>query len=180
MNGHPAYKAILDRMWELHDSKAKDYGSTGDPLANLRNGERFGMPAWKRCLVEADSAFYRLENYCNGRNPSLESAKNALMDTAAFALLSLLFLEEEEDARHSEVADAQFEFEKAERDGTPLLDRPPSHREILDEYLSEKWGPIEVPHDFKTSDVLLASHTGYRPPSEEIGKRMVETLEKAK
>ena len=145
MNGHPAYKAILDRMWELHDSKAKDYGSTGDPLANLRNGERFGMPAWKRCLVEADSAFYRLENYCNGRNPSSESAKNALMDTAAFALLALLFIEEGEEARHKAVADAQFEFETAT---LPKITSP--------------------------------NKTGHRPPSIEIGKRMTETLEKAK
>lgn len=182
MNGHPAYKAILDRMWELHDSKAKDYGSTGDPLANLRNGERFGMPAWKRCLVEADSAFYRLENYCNGRNPSLESAKNALMDTAAFALLSLLFLEEEEDARHSEVADAQFEFEN-----------PKSGVQILSEAVVSSLG--QMLKDEKWQEERATALTGFvtkfgaspannpvtNPPwLADVGARMQETLEKAK
>ena len=94
MNGDPRYKAILDEMWELHDSKALAYGNTGDPLANLRSGERFAVPAWKRCLVEADSAFFRLENYCNGRNADNDSVENALKDAAAFCMLALLFIRE--------------------------------------------------------------------------------------
>ena len=145
MNGHPAYKAILDERWKLHCEKALAYGSDKDPLANLRSGEKFGVPAWKRCLVEAESAFYRLENYCNGRNTSNDSMENALLDAGSWCDLALVFLREEREARNKAVADAQFEFETAT---LPKITSP--------------------------------NKTGYRPPSIEIGKRMTETLEKAK
>ena len=154
MSGHPKYKAILDRMWELHCEKAKSYGALEDPLANLRNGERFGVPAWLRCLVEADSAFYRLENYCNGRNPSHESLVNALMDTAAFSMLALLFVEEERERRHKEVADAEFELHKSY--STPE---------------KSTWGHL--------SSYDKPPAVGYREPSEEIGDKMKEVLTRA-
>lgn len=150
-------------MWNLHDSKARDYGSSGDPLANLRNGERFGMPAWKRCLVEADSAFYRLENFCNGRNPSLESAKDALMDSAAFSLLALLFVEElEEESLHKEPP-------SQEAGGYSL----PVITENCDFHTDGDGRWIVWPKNKKDT-------AGYRPPSEEIGQRMLEVLEAAK
>lgn len=168
MNGDPRYKAILDRMWELHDSKARDYGTDGDPLANLRSGERFGMPAWKRCIVEAESAFFRLENFCNGRNPSLESARNSLMDGAAFCLLGLLFLEEENSSPKSTGV-------------VRLKDRPDVeidwHKEAEEAMKTMYSG--DLPGYF-TSWQQLAAKSGYRPPSEEIGNRMAEVLEKAK
>ena len=150
MSGHLGYKLLLDEMWDLHCRKAKSYGSEEDSLANLRSGERFGVPAWKRCLVEAESAFYRTVNYCNGRNPSNENLENALMDAAAFSMLALLFVREEREKQHAEVADAQFEYEIKDRDD---------------------W--------LVKANALLAS-TSYRPPSEEIGSKMTEVLEKAK
>ena len=147
-------------MKNLHCEKAKSYGSNEDPLANLRSGERFGVPASIRCLVEAESAFYRTVNYCNGRNPSWESLENALMDASAFSLLALRFFREEREKRHAEVADAQFEYEEA---------------------LSEckKMGVNTLDSETIRS-VLVNGTTGYRPPSEEIGNKMTEVLEKAK
>jgi len=163
MNGHPRYKAILDRMWELHDSKARDYGSDGDPLANLRNGERFGMPAWKRCLVEADSAFYRLENFCNGRNPDLASAKDALMDSSAFSLLALLFIEELEE----KMLEQKLSPQETGDSSLPVI------TENCDFHTDGDGRWIVWPKSKKDT-------TGYRPPSEEIGQRMLEVLEAAK
>lgn len=141
MSGHPEYKKILDEMWELHCRKAKSYGSNEDPLANLRSGERFGVPAWKRCLVESESAFYRTVNYCNGRNQSAENLENALMDAAAFSMLALLLLREERDRQAQMNTEFYEELTKLEQ---------------------------------------AQSRSGYRQPSEEIGNRMTEVLEKAK
>lgn len=184
MTGHPDYKLILDEMWELHCRKASSYGSDEDPLANLRSGERFGMTAWKRCLVEAESAFYRMENYCNGRNTSDENAENALMDAAAFSLLGLLFLREERAKRHAEVADAEYEYDKKQdefmakagffkwSDGRYKLYPEPEPLTSEEDPETELFHQtLKVSHDFRT---------GYREPSEEIGNRMLETLEKAK
>lgn len=94
MSGHPKFKAILDERWELHCEKALAYGSSKDPLANLRSGEKYGVPAWKRCLAEAESAFSRLENICNGRNSANDAAENALMDASSWCDLALLFVRE--------------------------------------------------------------------------------------
>lgn len=151
MSGHPEYKKILDEMWELHCRKAMSYGSDKDSLANLRNGERFGMSAWKRCLVESDSAFYRMQNYCNGRNESFESAENALKDAAAFSLLALLFLREERDKERFKAYDEE----------QSLYEDPETER-----YRQQ------IKHE--------TARSGYRQPSEEIGNRMTEVLEKAK
>lgn len=91
-----------------------------------------------------------MENVCNGRNSDNDSIENALKDAASWCDLALLLLREEREKRHAEVADAQFEYEIKDRDDWMVK-----------------------------ADALLAS-TGYRPPSEEIGNKMTEVLEKAK
>lgn len=154
MNGHPEYKKILDEMWDLHCRKARSYGSNEDSLANLRSGERFGVPAWKRCLVESESAFYRTVNYCNGRNPSAENLENALMDAAAFSMLAMLFIREERNKQQRKAYDKEWTFK----------DR-------------EDWA---VKAEALLASTEQYAPTGYRPPSEEIENRMTEVLEKAK
>lgn len=209
LNGHPKYKEILDRMWELHDSKARSYGSSEDPLANLRNGERFGMPAWKRCIVEADSAFYRLQNYCNGRNDSLESAMNALEDTAAFCMLAILFLEEQEESvkvdKCSGFVTGEFIPKGSSEEEQscyevlsgftappqkPFTGELPQNSNVPDcaKLLHETWKEPSPPksNGVAMADVLFTGvfgmkrvDPGYRKPSEEVGKRIAEVLEKA-
>ena len=152
MSGHPGYKLLLDEMWDLHCRKAKSYGSDEDSLANLRSGERFGVPAWKRCLVEAESAFYRTVNYCNGRNPSNENLENALMDAAAFSMLALLFVREEREKRLGK----------------------------LDHLVWVKTDQSVLPPLFGVAIEDSRPAAGYRLPSEEIGSKMTEVLEKAK
>ena len=176
MTGHPDYKRILDEMWELHCKKAASYGSDEDSLANLRNGERFGVSAWMRCLVESDSAFYRMQNYCNGRNPSYENAENALMDAAAFAMLALLFLREERNKQYAEVADAEFEFNKRTEVREKLLSALRESMNSVKE--SRPAGMSGTAETWVVPEKPVVS--GYREPSEEIGNRMAQTLELAK
>ena len=53
--GNPNFHAILRELGDLHDLKNKDYANPedGDPLFNLREVSRFGMPSstgiWVRC-----------------------------------------------------------------------------------------------------------------------------------
>lgn len=105
MSGHPKYKAILDRMWDLHCEKALAYGSDADPLANLRESADIGIEPWRGCVSEVNSAFYRVKNHCKRGHLKNDSLANALMDSAAFCLLALLFLEEEQDAEIATILD---------------------------------------------------------------------------
>lgn len=182
MNGHPAYKAILDRMWELHCEKARAYGTDSDPLANLRESADIGIEPWRACVSEVNSAFYRVKNHCKRGHLKNDSLANALMDSAAFCLLALLFLEEEEESRHAEVADAQFEFEN-----------PKSGVQILSEAVVSSLG--QMLKDEKWQEERATALTGFvtkfgaspannpvtNPPwLADVGARMQETLEKAK
>lgn len=182
MSGHPGYKLLLDEMWDLHCRKAKSYGSDEDSLANLRSGERFGVPAWKRCLVEAESAFYRTVNYCNGRNPSNENLENALMDAAAFSMLALLFVREERGKLNTENLMAKVGFYKWSNGRYRLY---PESLAKGDE-TAVNAGDAQDPEAEYCIDTGLfqvkvnPEPTGYRPPSEEIGNKMTEVLEKAK
>lgn len=97
MNGDPRYKAILDRMWALHCEKANDYGTAEDPLENLRQSESIGIETWRTCIGEAMNAFFRVKNHCNRGHLDREKLKNAMMDTAAFMMLGMLFIEEGDD-----------------------------------------------------------------------------------
>lgn len=172
MSGHPGYKLLLDEMWDLHCRKAKSYGSEEDSLANLRSGERFGVPAWKRCLVEAESAFYRTVNYCNGRNPSNENLENALMDAAAFSMLALLFVREEREKREAGHME-RLGWTRTEAGDWIIIDDPEAKHSTA----------TAIADNFNAGWDGTASRSdppGYRPPSEEVGKRMTETLERAK
>ena len=53
--GNPEFHSILRELGDLHDLKNKDYANPedGDPLFNLKEVTRFGMPSstgiWVRC-----------------------------------------------------------------------------------------------------------------------------------
>lgn len=159
-------------MKNLHCEKAKSYGSDEDPLANLRSGERFGVPAAIRCLVEAESAFYRTVNYCNGRNPSWESLENALMDASAFSLLALRFFREEREKREADHME-RLGWTKTEAGDWIIIDDPEAKQFHSEEEIKDR-------KDWMVKATSLLASTGYRPPSEEIGNKMTEVLEKAK
>lgn len=182
MSGHPGYKLLLDEMWDLHCRKAKSYGSDEDSLANLRSGERFGVPAWKRCLVEAESAFYRTVNYCNGRNPSNENLENALMDAAAFSMLALLFVREEREKQNPDELMAKVGLYKWSNGRYRLYPEPLAKGDEAAAMsgASEDSGGDSCIDTGVFRVKVNPDPAGYRPPSEEIGNKMTEVLEKAK
>lgn len=188
MSGHPGYKLLLDEMWDLHCLKASHYGTAEDPLANLRQSADIGIEAWRACVGEAKNAFFRVTNHCkNGHLPE-SSMIDALKDVAAFSMLAVVFLreiegdDEEDPEAWKEALKEQIEFrqwkEEQQKKRAAVLERWVKSRQSGEiahgmSGTAETWGPIMgIPVEEQV--------TGYRPPSEEIGNKMTEVLEKAK
>ena len=95
---HPTsrkYIDLLDKLRELHLSKSADYGTTDDPLANIRNGAAFvGIEPWRACLVRLSDKVTRIGTYCAKGTLTHEGVEDSLLDLAAYSLLTLLLHQE--------------------------------------------------------------------------------------
>jgi len=98
--GHPEFYDLLIRMAEIHEIKNKGYG-LGDPLGNFRECERFGVPAYKGCLVRLSDKVSRIYNLVkNMENPeyqdaiNMESIEDTLLDLANYSLLCIILFRE--------------------------------------------------------------------------------------
>lgn len=94
-HGDPRFYALLEEIAALHSGKSHDYTPAGDPLANFKRAERFGVPAWKGALIRMGDKFGRLEQLGgNGKTPANESMRDTLIDLAVYALLCVLLLDD--------------------------------------------------------------------------------------
>jgi hypothetical protein len=106
--GAPAYREVLEELWRLHRQKAADYGSTSDPLRNIRSGAEFvGIEPWRAAMVRIADKVTRLATHnCTGslRN---EGVEDTLLDLASYAIIALvLFREGAEFPASQELANA--------------------------------------------------------------------------
>ena len=86
---------LLDKLRDLHLSKSADYGTTDDPLANIRNGAAFvGIEPWRACLVRLSDKVTRIGTYCAKGTLTHEGVEDSLLDLAAYSLLTLLLHQE--------------------------------------------------------------------------------------
>lgn len=92
--GDPRYLQLLGEMANLHCKKAADYGSDGDPLANIRASEEIGIPAWKGAWLRAKDKVKRIDSFCLKGKLENEPVEDSLMDLAAYALLALVLFQE--------------------------------------------------------------------------------------
>ena len=95
MNGHPEFKAILDRLWELHCEKGDDYGSEADPLLNIREAADYGVPPWLAALLRANDKVVRLKQFAKRRTLKNESVEDSILDLASYAILTLVLMREQ-------------------------------------------------------------------------------------
>lgn len=93
-HGDPRFYMLLNEIAALHSRKSYDYTPAGNPLANFHRSERFGVPAWKGALVRIGDKMGRLEQLSSGKEPENESMRDTLVDTAVYALLTVLLLED--------------------------------------------------------------------------------------
>ena len=94
--GHPAFLKLLDEMRALHQKKAADYGRGVDPFANVRASAEFGIPAWVGVMIRAGDKLHRIKSFVANGSLTNESVRDSLMDLAAYSLIALVLLEEEE------------------------------------------------------------------------------------
>ena len=94
------YLKLLEEAKDLHIRKNAGYSGADNPdaWANFRMAEEFGVSAFKGCLVRMSDKYIRITNLI--RNPNNEqvgeSVKDTLKDLAAYALIAVCLLEEEE------------------------------------------------------------------------------------
>ena len=99
MTTREAYKQLLDDAWELFESKNAGYAGAdnADAFANFRMAEAFGISALDGCLVRMSDKYIRVTNL--RRLPSNErvneSIRDTLRDLAAYALIAVCLLDEE-------------------------------------------------------------------------------------
>lgn len=99
-DGSYKFLEILDRLEQLHKQKQADYGQDGDPYANVRASEGFGMPAWLGVAVRMQDKMKRLQTagtqyiQRGGVTLSNESLEDTFLDLAVYAIIGLVMLEE--------------------------------------------------------------------------------------
>lgn len=95
------YLQLLEQMVILHENKNAGYAGQDnpDPWANFRMCETFGVSAFKGCLVRLSDKYIRVTNLV--KDPSNdkvnENVKDTLFDLAAYALIAVCLLEEQEE-----------------------------------------------------------------------------------
>lgn len=98
MSGDPRYLELLREMADLHARKAAGYGTDGgDVWANFREAERWGITTLQGCLVRMGDKYRRAQSVLRdpGNEQVGETARDTLIDLAAYALIAVCLLMEE-------------------------------------------------------------------------------------
>ena len=98
LKGHPRFYALLETIADLHSRKNQNYADDKDPLSNLKECEKFGVPAFLGTIVRLSDKWSRIQQLTNGKKDLVgESLKDTLMDMSIYALLAIVLLEEQEN-----------------------------------------------------------------------------------
>lgn len=95
--GHPRFYELLEEMADLHSRKNAHYTAGQEHFANIRESERFDIPAWKGCLIRMGDKWNRIISIAKGQKGLVdETTKDTLMDMAVYSLICIILLEENE------------------------------------------------------------------------------------
>jgi hypothetical protein len=107
MERHPSSQRFHDtliEMGKLHDKKQADYGrpatstDAGDPFANVRAAENFGLAPWVGAAIRIGDKQRRLEAAGRGQNLENESIEDTFMDMAVYCIIGLILFQQEKEA----------------------------------------------------------------------------------
>ena len=97
-SGKSEFERVIDEITDLHDRKQADYGRVdqGDPFANVRASEDFGIDGWVGAIVRAYDKMRRLQKASRQGIDSLknESVEDSLMDMAVYSIIALCLFRE--------------------------------------------------------------------------------------
>ncbi len=97
MAGDLRFHALLDEIGDLHDARQRGYGRPGDPFANVRASEDFGVPAWVGCMIRANDKMRRLQSVARGSELTDEDVLDCFSDLAVYALIGRILYKEGKD-----------------------------------------------------------------------------------
>jgi hypothetical protein len=92
--GDPRFLKILEEIAELHARKQRDYGTKGDPFANVRASEQLGIPAWLGAVLRANDKMKRIQAFAQNGNLANESLEDSLMDLATYMIIATVLYRE--------------------------------------------------------------------------------------
>lgn len=93
-----SFYQLLKEIGDLHHKKQQDYGTTGDPFANIRGSQEWGIRPWVGAMVRAQDKIKRIQKYAREGNLANESVRDSFMDLAVYALIACILHEEEINA----------------------------------------------------------------------------------
>lgn len=88
------FNAEAQKIIDLHNKKQLDYGTEGDPFANIRASADFGVAPWVGALVRLNDKIYRLKRFVEKGVLANESVEDSLQDIAVYALIGLVLYKE--------------------------------------------------------------------------------------
>jgi hypothetical protein len=95
LGGHPRFYEILLQIAKLHADKNSNYAEDTDPLSNLRECERMGVPAHVGVAIRLTDKFSRYTQLLKGKKDLVgESVFDTLLDISIYSLLSIVLIEE--------------------------------------------------------------------------------------
>ena len=101
--GDPRFHALLQTIGQLHDKKQRDYGTAGDPFANVRASQSWGVKPWVGALLRLTDKVTRLQAFAQKGELANESAEDSMMDISVYALIAyILYKEESENGARKE------------------------------------------------------------------------------
>ena len=95
------FEKILKELQAMHDKKQADYGAVGDPFANVRASEDFGIDGWIGCMTRANDKMKRLQAAARGQNLKNESIEDSLLDLATYTVIALCLYREQRTCNHT-------------------------------------------------------------------------------
>ena len=97
LGGDPRFYELLLQIAKLHADKNSNYAEDGDPLSNLRECERMGVPAHIGVAIRLTDKFSRYTQLLKGKKDRVgESVFDTLLDIAVYSLLSIILIKEQQ------------------------------------------------------------------------------------
>jgi len=79
---------VLATMSELHNRKGADYGTDGDPYANVRASQEFGVPPWLGAIIRLNDKITRLKSFATKGMLTNESVWDSLQDIGVYSVIA--------------------------------------------------------------------------------------------
>ena len=96
MKAKTPFMQAIDEIVAMHDKKQADYGRAdkGDPFANVRASEDWGIEGWIGCMTRGSDKLKRLQASARGQNLVNESIEDSLLDLATYTIIALCLYRE--------------------------------------------------------------------------------------